>query len=171
MADIYMPPASADSGSQGSKDPTLVSGQDPSSLFGIAISYSSGAGGSGGGSEGATSADPTNQPNQYPDREAISGVSLDGSGAPGSAGITATVTDTAGTQVTVTDPNYFAGRPGGGSGVQQITVNGSISGPNDWTAPQSNYPPAHPAPGTRAPTSTGAGQGSVRRGGNMRGQR
>src|SRR5690242_8837304 len=120
MADVYMPPAGADSGSQGSKDPTLVSGQDPDSLFGMAMSYDSGAGGSAGA--GGTPQDPTNMPNQYPGTEPISGVTLDGSGAPGSQGIDATANDSGGIQVQVTDPNYVAGKPGGGSGVQQVTV-------------------------------------------------
>ena len=50
MATQVTPPAAADSGSIGSNDPTLVSGQDPSDLFGVTISYESGAQGTAGAS-------------------------------------------------------------------------------------------------------------------------
>lgn len=163
--------ADPESGNQGGQDPTEVSGQDPGSLFGIAISYDTGAGGTPAPGGDALGSHDVSQPNQYPARDPISGVALGDSGAPGSAGIVAAVTDSGGQAVQVTDPNYTAGKPGGGSGVQMVSVNASISGANDWTAPQSNYPPAHPVPGSSAPAGTGAGQGSVRRGGFMRGQR
>lgn len=173
MANVFKAPGAADSGTQGSQDPTLVSGQDPASLFGVQISYDSGASGvpaPGGEGQGAHD---VNQPNQYPSREPLSGVSLDGSGAPGSQGVPdANTTPPGATAVTVTDPNYTAGRPGGGSGVQMLTVNDAVSGTDDWTATQSNYPPGNPVvSGDYYPTSTGAGGGQVRRGGFMNGRR
>src|SRR5580692_7919416 len=86
MADIVTPPAAADSASIGANDPTLVSGQDPENLFGVAISYESGAQGSAGASA-QPEGDPTNEPGQYPAKEPISGVDLsEMSGSPGSEG-------------------------------------------------------------------------------------
>lgn len=173
MADRYTAPAEAESAHQpGAQngDPTQVSGQDPNEIFGIGISYKSGAAGSAG-ADPAMAQDPTTMANQYPGTEPISGVRLGGTGAPGSQGIQPGAGQ--GDTVMVTDPNYTAGRPGGGSGIQQIPVQVAVSGPSDSTATAQNYPPAHViAPGVpAAPASTGAGQGSVRRGGNMRGQR
>lgn len=162
-----------ESGNQGGQDPTEVSGQDPSSLFGIPVSYDSGAAGTPApGGEGLGTHD-VSMPNQYPSRDPISGVTLGGSGAPGSQGVPdSDVTPAGATGITVTDPNYTAGRPGGGSGVQMLTVNDAVSGTDDWTATQSNYPPGNPVvSGDYYPTSTGAGSGRVRRGGFMNGRR
>src|SRR5258707_10785211 len=65
-------------------DASQVSGQDPQSLFGIPVSYQSGAAGTPApGGEGQAAHD-VNQPNQYPGTEPISGVSL--GGAPGAGG-------------------------------------------------------------------------------------
>src|SRR5260221_5386365 len=64
QVDFPGPPAAQDDASQ-------VSGQDPQSLFGIPVSYQSGAAGTpapGGGGEGAPGA---NQPNQYPRPEPV----------------------------------------------------------------------------------------------------
>lgn len=169
MAQTFDPPASADSGTQGANDPTLVSGQDITDLFGVAIPYSTGAPGSAGASA-QPQGDPSNEPGQYPATEPISGVSLSGmTGAPGSQGAG---TDRPGQEtVMVTDPNYTSGKPGGGSGVQMTAVPVAVSGPGDSTATPGNYPPAHPIAGSASPVSTGAGRGSVRRGGNMNGKR
>jgi len=157
-------------------DPSQVSGQDPKSVFGIPISYDSGAEGTpapGGEPEGAHD---VNQPNQYPSKEPISGVSLNGSGAPGSAGIDADAPPRDAQTMTVSDPNNFAGHAGGGSGTQFITVSDAVSGPDDWTATQDNYPPKLPAvTGEFYPVSGGegnnAGRGRVLRGGFLKGQR
>ena len=169
MAEVFTPPASADSGNQGADDPTLVSGQDIKNLFGVTIPYSTGAPGSPGASA-QPEGDPSNEPGQYPATEPISGVALGGSGAPGTMGSDPAAVP-AGETVTITDPNYTSGKPGGGSGVQMIQVPVNVSGPNDSTATAQNYPPTHPLAGTATPTSTGAGSGSVRRGGNMNGKR
>lgn len=162
-----------ESGNQGGQDPTEVSGQDPDSLFGIHISYDSGAAGTPAPGGQGLGANDVSQPNQYPSKEPLSGVSLGGSGAPGTQGVPDTdVTPPGASAVKVTDPNYTAGQPGGGSGVQLVTVNDAISGVNDWTATQSNYPPKVPVvSGDYYPTSTGAGQGRVRKGGFMNGAR
>ena len=177
MANSFNPSAAADSGTQGAQDPTLVSGQDPGSLFGVPISYDSGAVGTPApGGEGLGTHD-VSQPNQYPAKEAISGVALGGSGAPGTQGIPdADVTPPGSQTFMVTDPNYTAGKPGGGSGIQMVGVQDVISGPNDWTAPQSNYPPATPVlPGDFYPVPGGpgnnAGRGRVLRGGFLKGAR
>lgn len=157
-------------------DPTQVSGQDPQSLFGIPISYDSGAGGTPAPGGEAQGAHDVNQPNQYPGKEPISGVTLDGSGAPGSAGVDPDAAPPGARPVTVSDPNNFAGHAGGGSGTQFITVTDAVSGPGDWTATQDNYPPRLPViPGDFYPVPGGegnnAGRGRVLRGGFMKGQR
>jgi hypothetical protein len=171
MANIVTPPASADSASVGSQDPSLVSGQDPTSLFGVDISYSSGAQGTAGASA-QPEGDPTNQPGQYPATEPISGVSLDGSGAPGSAGQGDTTATEAGQTFTITDPNYTSGKPGGGSGVQFIQANIQLGGSSDSTMVPGQYGDAGNAmPSLSQPAGTGAGGGRVLRGGFMRGQR
>src|SRR5215813_9622868 len=157
-------------------DPSQVSGQDPQSLFGIPVSYQSGAAGTPApGGEGIAAHD-VNQPNQYPSDEPISGVMLGGSGAPGSDGINPEQAPSGGRPMTVSDPNNFAGHAGGGSGTQFITVTDSVSGPDDWTAPQNNYPPQLPVvPGEFYPVPGGpgnnAGRGRILRGGFLKGQR
>lgn len=169
MAEVFTPPASADSGNQGANDPTLVSGQDTTSLFGVEIPYSSGAPGTAGASA-QPQGDPSNEPGQYPATEPISGVALGGSGAPGTTGADPD-SQPGKVAVLVSDPNYTAGKPGGGSGTQMVSADMAVSGPGDSTAVPGNYPPTHPLAGTAAPVSTGAGQGNVRRGGYMNGQR
>lgn len=166
-----------ESGNQGGPDPTEVSGQDPSSLFGIPISYDSGAAGTPApGGEGLGTHD-VSMPNQYPAKDPISGVSLGGSGAPGTQGVPDSDVTPPGAQTfMVTDPNYTAGKPGGGSGTQMVGVQDVISGPNDWTAVQSNYPPKIPVvPGDYYPVPGGpgnnAGRGRVLRGGYLKGAR
>lgn len=159
-------------------DASQVSGQDPQSLFGIAISYDSGAAGTAapGGEHQGQGLHDVNQPNQYPGTEPISGVSLGGSGAPGAAGINPDDTPAGARPMTVSDPNNFAGHAGGGSGTQFITVTDSVSGPDDWTATQNNYPPQFPViSGDYYPVPGGpgnnAGRGKVLRGGYLKGQR
>ena len=175
MANIVTPPPGDSSASQaGASDPTLVSVQDPSSIAHIPLSYSTGAGAGsappGGENQGAHD---VNQPNQYPPSEAVTGVSFGGgTGMPGSQGIIPGDAPQGASGMQVTNPNNFAGNAGGGSGTQMITVTDSVSGPDDWTATQDNYPPGNPLlPGNFYPAATGAGQGSVMVGGWKKGQR
>src|SRR5215469_16106668 len=70
---------------QSANDSTVVPGQNPASLFGIEISYDSGAPGSATAYGSGENMGTVNQPGQYPAKETISGVALDGSGAPGDA--------------------------------------------------------------------------------------
>lgn len=158
--------------SYGPSDPTLVSGQDPASFLGINYqgAYSTGAGGSP--APGGGVGDPTNEPNQYPAREPLSGVGLDGTGAPGTQGAPATQIEQPGAAVTVSDPNYTAGKPGGGSGTQFVSVPTPTSGPQDATMVAGQYPPAAPVvPGDFYPVSDNAGAGRVLVGGFLKGQR
>jgi hypothetical protein len=155
----------------GSQDPTLVSGQDPADNFGITISYESGAQGSAGASA-QPQGDPTNQPGQYPATEPISGVRLDGTGAPGSQGPGDAAGNPAGQSFTITDPNYTSGKPGGGSGVQFIQASVAIGGPDDSSTVPGQYgDPGNAMPSLSQPGGTGAGGGRVLRGGFMRGRR
>ena len=164
MADIVTPPAAADSGSIGPNDPTLVSGQDPDDLFGISISYDSGAQGTAGASA-QPQGDPTNEPGQYPATEPISGVALDGTGAPGTTGAGNLSGVEAGPMVTITDPNYTSGKPGGGSGNQFIQAPVAIGGPDDSTTVPGQYATPNAMPGLDPafqPQGTGAGMGTIR---------
>src|SRR5215471_792569 len=113
----------------GASDPSQVTGQDPASIFGIGLSYSTGLGGSTPpGGEGPGGGDPTNQPNQYPDRGTFSHVPLDGTGLGGTQGAPPSEIETTGTTFQVTDPNYTAGQPGGGSGVQMVAAPVAVGG-------------------------------------------
>lgn len=162
-------PASGDAASIGGNDPTLVSGQDPTSLFGVAISYDTGAQGTNGAA--GQGADATNEPGQYPAKEPISGVALSDTGSPGSAG--ADPADRPGLQqVTITDPNYTAGRPGGGSGNVFIQAGVSVGGGGDTTTVPGQYDSGNAnLPGLAQPAGTGAGKGRVLHGGYMNGRR
>lgn len=188
MADIFMPPASGDTASGvdtaagtpdagGKHDPSQVTGQDPDSILGIPVSYESGAGGTpapGGESEGTC--DPTVMPNQYPARDPISGVTLGGSGAPGSQGLTASATPSGGTSIQVTDPSLQGAPAAGESGTQLQSVSIDVAGPNDSTAAADNYPPRKPIvdgdfyPTPDSPSQPGGG-GRVLVGGFKKGQR
>jgi hypothetical protein len=148
-----------------------VSGQDPNDLFGIAISYESGAEGTAGAS-GQPDGDPTNEPGQYPATEPISGVDLAGmSGAPGSSGAGDLDGNPSGQTITITDPNYTSGKPGGGSGVQFVTAAVAVGGPDDSTTVPGQYAVSNPMPSMSQPQGTGAGRGRVMRGGWANGQR
>jgi hypothetical protein len=135
--------------------------QYPASLFGVALPRGTGAAGTAGAGGGA---DPTNQPGQL--SEGISGEGPSetaDSGAPGSAG---QPLGAAGgpDSVTYTDPGSFLAGTN-----TSVTVSDSVSGPADWTqAIDGSYAGGGPQlPGIRGnePTSTGAGQGRVLRGG------
>jgi hypothetical protein len=172
MAEIVTPPAAADAASIGANDPSLVSGQDPGNLFGIAISYDSGAPGTAG-ANAQPEGDPTNEPGQYPATEPISGVSLsEMSGAPG--GPAADPDNRPGEQsFMITDPNGMAGRPGGGSGNYFIPADVAVGGGGDSTTMPGQYGSgvADAMPSMAQPMDTGAGRGRVMRGGWMKGQR
>jgi hypothetical protein len=156
MADTYYSPNQKASGAGLGGDAAGQPNQYPSSLFGVGLPQGTGAPGSQGASG---TADPSNQPGQYPATEPISGVKLGGTGAPGSQGAT---DDTTGDQtITYTTPGFYKGE---GVDLTASTTD-AVSGPGDWTAPPGNYPPQHPLAGTPSPTSTGAGQGRVMRGG------
>ena len=147
-----------------------MSGQDPGDLFGVAISYESGAQGTSGAST-QPNGDPTNEPGQYPSTEPISGVALDGTGAPGSSGAGDPDGNPAGQMITVTDPNYTSGKPGGGSGVQFVQAAVAVGGPDDSTTVPGQYAASNPMPSMAQPQGTGAGKGSVLKGGWMNGKR
>jgi hypothetical protein len=158
MADTYTSPPEPALGASPGRDGINQPGQYPSSLFGVGLPQGTGAPGTGGASG---TSDPTLQPGQYPSKEPISGVSLDGTGAPGSQGAT---DNTTGDQtITYSLPGFYKGE--GVSNVSSTTD--AVSGPGDWTAPPGNYPPQHPVTGSHSPTSTGAGQGRVMRGGRQ----
>ena len=169
MADQVVPPAAGDAASIGGNDPTLVSGQNPEDIFGITISYDTGAQGSAGASA-QPQGDPTNEPGQYPSTEPISGVELDGTGAPGTMGAGDLANDPAGQTFTITDPNYTSGKPGGGSGNQFITAAVALGGPDDSTTVPGQYGGPNAMPSLSQPQSTGAGSGRVMRGGRMNGK-
>jgi len=158
---------------QSVNDSTVVSGQNPASLFGVEISYNSGAAGSATAYGSGENMGTVNQPGQYPPKEVISGVTLDGSGAPGAPGAGNLSGNAAGGSVTLTDPNYTAGRPGGGSGNQFIQAPVQVGGPRDSTTVPGQYADSTGTnmPHMSQPESSGAGQGHVLRGGWLRGQR
>ena len=186
MADlIFMPPfpanAADDGGgmpgpgvpSAGGVDPSLVSGQDPNSLAGIPISYSTGAGAGtpAPGGQGYGGADPSNMPNQYPSREPISGVALDSTGAPGTQGAPVDRVEDPGEMFWVSDPNYTSGKPGGGSGNQMIQAPVAL-GLNDSTTVAGQYPPQRPLlAGGFYPADAGTAGGHVMVGGWKKGAR
>ena len=147
-------------GTAESSDPTNEPGQYPGSLFGVGLPQGTGAPGTAGASG---MADPTTEPGQL--NEGISGLGPSDTAnthAPGSAG----AQNGAGgpDAVTYTRPGAFLT----GTNIQD-TVHDSISGPGDWTqAIDGSYAGGGPqVPGVKGnePTSTGAGQGRVLRGG------
>lgn len=153
----------------GANDPSQVTGQDPASFLGIPFSYSTGLGGSPGGAGGG---DPTTEAGQNPASMPIGGTPLDGTGMAGSQGAPATQIETPGTSFQVTDPNYTAGKPGGGSGTQMVAAPVAVGGHGDSTMVAGQYPPANPlVPGNFYPDASGAGDGKVRVGGFLKGQR
>lgn len=156
MADDYYKPSKVAQGVAPGRDGVNQPGQYPDSIFGIGLPHGTGAAGS-------PTADPrvdsVNMGGQYPSRMPISGVDLGGTGAPGSQGATDTVTGAQTVTYTVTD-FYKAENQS-----TEASISDSISGPSDWTATPGNYPPQHPVSGSHSPTSTGAGQGRIMRGG------
>lgn len=147
------------SGTATPSDPSNQPGQYPASLFGVALPQGTGAPGTEGALSSNRLTDAAGEPGQYPATEPISGVTLGGTGAPGSQGATPAPEDSGDTTVTASNPSFYSSTA--------KTVQADISGPDDWTAPPGNYPPQHPLAGTPSPTSTGAGQGRVMRGGRQ----
>lgn len=123
-----------------SKD-TEEPGQYPTTawhLFGLPEqTFGSGAAGSNQPS-GELDKGHTNQPGQYPSREDFTGVALDGSGAPGTQGVSAG-NPGGSDSVTYDFPTFYKGQrdPGphdeGEEGYHQDTTNATVSGRGDWT--------------------------------------
>src|SRR5215471_4652203 len=157
----------------GATDPSQVTGQDPASFLGIPFSYSTGLGGSsppGGQTPGTV--DPSNQPNQYPDQGTFTHVPFGGTGLDGTDGAPPDMIETTGKTFAVTDPNYTAGRPGGGSGTQLVQAPVAVGGHADSTMVVGQYPPAKPlVPGEFYPDASGAGEGNILVGGYKKGRR
>lgn len=147
--------------------------------------------GSPGGSPQSSLTDQgtTNEPGQYPAKETFTGVPLDGTGAPGSAGVPY---DGAGgpDSVVYSRPTFYKGmREDGqgfsqsnGTGYEQETVPGAVSGTADWTqANPHSYGDGYdmpgvqgntPQPGSGRYTTDGQnGSGHVLYGGWLKGQR
>lgn len=146
----------------GGGDQTTLSGQYPPTadhgIFGGPLPTGTGAPGSGGG---AGDGDDTTEAGQLTDDFSSASTSdVTNTGAPGSGG--ARPSTGGGTGVTFTEPgSYLSGT------YEQDRVSGDVDGPGEWTeANASGYGTSGPKlPGMKEPTSTGAGKGSVMRGG------
>ena len=183
MADlIYSGPTDSADGAAGSApgapmaygagDPSQVTGQDPASFLGIPFSYDTGLGGSPPAGPAGSSDDPTGEPGQYPSEGTFTHVPLAGTGLDGSDGAPPSMIETTGKTFAVTDPNYTAGKPGGGSGVQLVEAPVAVGGHDDSTMVVGQYPPAKPiVPGDYYPDMSGAGEGNVLVGGFKKGRR
>jgi hypothetical protein len=158
MADDYYSPSRPAAGVASGRDGVNQPGQYPTSLFGVGLPGGTGAPGT---DHAPARVDSTTMAGQYPAREAISGAELGGTGAPGSQGATDNTAGDVTVMYTVTDMYKAEGQSTEGH------ISDSISGPGDWTAVPGNYPPTHPVSGTQTPTSTGAGQGRIMRGGRQ----
>jgi hypothetical protein len=154
------------SGTAGGTDDTTQPGQYPPrndhGIFGGPLPAGTGAPGSSGGA--GASADPTAEAGQLTgsDLGNVSAAETNRTGAPGSSG--ANPGTGGGTSVSYTDPGSYLGGT-----YESDTVSGDIDGPGNWTeANVSGYGTSGPQlPGIKGnqPTSTGAGQGRVLRGG------
>jgi hypothetical protein len=147
---------SAQSGRPSSDDPTLEPGNYGPSLFGVPLPQGTGAPGSAGA---GNAADPTNEPGQLD--EGLSGlgpsVTAD-TGAPGSAGQQNSAGG--GTAITYTNPGSFLGGT-----YTQDTVTDDVSGVNDWTQAIDGSYGGKQIPGLNMPMGTGAGEGTILKGG------
>ena len=156
-----------------SHDVTQVGGQDPPDFLGIPFSYSTGMGGSPPpGGQTQSTADPTNQPNQYPSEGTFTHVPLDGTGLPGGQGVSTGDPEPGGQPVTVTRPGSFlAGPVGGLPGTQGQTVSVKLSGVSDSTTMTQQYPATETITKVALPHDTGVSGGRVLIGGYEKGQR
>ena len=148
----------------------------------------------GSGAPGAAPTDTsvdagsTNEPGQYPSRDTFTHVPLGGSGAPGSAGISAGHVAQGPDRVTFDEPTFYKGQQSGdaqfddnGFGYEQEQEAATVSGKGDWTqanaygyqAPDQWQMPGvagnTPAPGDGDRHQTGAG--NVMYGGWLKGSR
>lgn len=167
-------------------------GQYPAPSFtGYGLPAQSQGSGAPGGGQFAGNRDPggTNQPGQYPGRSEFTGSALDGTGAPGSAGVGA---PTGGAYSTVGggdtavytefDAGYKGERDSNGmvQGSLSSSASSSVAGKGDWT--QANGQGYQAADNLQMPGVAGntpapgdghfqTGRGRVLRGGFMNGQR
>ena len=121
----------------------------------------------------------TNQPGQYPSRETITGVALNGTGAPGTTGVGADMGRGGPDTVAYSRATFYKSQdePGGAqAGAITNTTSDSVSGEADWTqANDESYGPGYNMPGVEGNTPTpGSGQfqtgaGSVMYGGRLNG--
>ncbi len=144
------------SGAPGYPSPDQYPESSSDLIFGGPLPTGTGAPGSAGASG---SADATNEPGQTSD--GLTGISesqITQSGAPGSQGAT---NSGGGGTITYTQPNDGIGP------YVQVTASEDVSGPGDSTgANDSGYGSGGPQlPSIKEPTDTGAGRGSVMRGG------
>jgi hypothetical protein len=152
--------------------------------FGLPVqNESSGAAGSSGTKE--IDQGSSNEPGQYPARDTFTGVGLDGTGAPGTAGVpNEVVSGEAGPQgdsVTYSQPTLYKGMyddQGMVQGYRQGVASDGISGASDWTqANDFSYGPGYNLPGIEGNTPIGGegqfqpGAGRVHVGGFRNGQR
>ena len=118
----------------------------------------------------------TNEPGQYPARETFTGVTLDGTGAPGTQGITPSAGGS--DSVSYTRPSFYKTADETDQGAVQVTNSGTVSGPGDWTeANDKAYGAGWNMPGVEGNTPAGGdtqfqtGAGNVMYGGFLKGQR
>jgi hypothetical protein len=119
--------------------------------------------GAAGGSPQSSKQDQgnTNEPGQYPAKETFTGVALDGSGAPGTAGVPYGGGSSGPDSVTYSKPTFYKGQRDpdttysqpDGTGYAQETVKAAISGTADWTqANNHSYGDGYEMPGTAGNT-------------------
>lgn len=140
----------------GGSEPTAWD-ETPADLFGVRQSYSTGLAGSAGAQHSA-SVDVTNEPGQLEDG-GLSSTTVAENTESGLSGSTGASPARGGETVTYTDPWAVIG------GVtRDNTVQGEISGVNDWTKCIDGYSPGQSLPGleNNRPTDTGVGSGHAR---------
>jgi hypothetical protein len=138
--------------------------------------------GAAGGSPTSSETDQggTNEPGQYPARETFTGVTLGGTGAPGTSSVGRSGQGGPDT-VTYSRPTFYKSETGEGGmepGAVQETATAAVSGEADWTqANEKSYGPGFNMPGVEGNTPTpGSGQyqtgkGDVMYGGFLKGDR
>lgn len=155
-------------------------GQYPTSAwsqFGLPEqNYGTGAPG-GSPTSSAEDAGHSNEPGQYPERETFTGVTLGGTGAAGSSGVTSSGGGP--DSVQVSRPTFYKGEhePGGMTeGAITFTTSGTVAGKGDWTqANDQGYQASTQMVGVAGNTPAGGdtqfqtGAGSVMYGGRLNG--